>query len=273
MPGPDEVSSQKVSSRQAVRWGCYRNIRLSPDVRHTIYKRNTCTFDVSAFSFTLSLGDQIIQQFSQLLSLEVRNEKFLSFKPLEKRLDVFLHPYISQPYPQLWAFIRNLLLLSHGQATVERGFSINKQVEICNIQVDTVIAQRVVCDYVSMHGGVTKVPLTPELLSSVTSARVRYRMHLESERKKKETQAHSQRRIMIEEELEQLKKTRQTEVAEHLRRDADKMAEEAEGKQGSKMAELIAKSNALRRSYKQKLTELESLGETIATKAAELQRL
>lgn len=269
------MSSQKVSSRQAVRWGCYRYIRLSPDVRHTIYKRNTCTFDVSAFSFTLSLGDLIIQQFSQLLSLEVRNEKFLSFKPLEKRLDVFLHPYISQPYPQLWAFIRNLLLLSHGQATVERGFSINKQVETCNIQEDTVIAQRVVCDYVSMHGGVTKVPLTPELLSSVTSARVRYIMHLESERKKKESQAHSQRRIMIEEELEQLKKTRQTiqEVAEHLRRDADKMAEEAEGKQGSKMAELIAKSNALRRSYKQKLTELESLGEKIATKAAELRRL
>ncbi len=104
---------------------------------------------MSAFSFTLSLGDLIIQQFSQLLSLEVRNEKFLSFKPLEKRLDVFLHPYISQPYPQLCAFIRNLLLLSHGQAMVERGFSINKQAETCNIQKDTVIAQRVVCDYVS----------------------------------------------------------------------------------------------------------------------------
>jgi len=45
--------------------------------------------------------------------------------------------------------------------------------------------------------------------------------------------------MMIEEDLEQLKKTRQTiqEVAEHLKRDADKMAEEAEGKQGSKMAE------------------------------------
>ncbi len=60
---------------------------------------------------------------------------------------------------------------------------------------------------------------------------------------------------------------------EHLRRDADKMAEEAEGNQGSKMAELIAKSNALRRSHKQKLTELESLGEKIAAKAAELRRL
>lgn len=36
---------------------------------------------------------------------------------------------------------------------------------------------------------------------------------------------------------------------------------------------LIAKSNALRRSHKQKLTELESLGEKIAAKAAELRRL
>jgi len=77
----------------------------------------------------------------------MRNEKFLSFRPPEKRLDVFLHPYtVSQPYSQLWAFNRNLLILSHGQAMAERGFSINKEVETCNIQEDTVIAQRVVCD-------------------------------------------------------------------------------------------------------------------------------
>lgn len=79
-----------------------------------------------------------------------------------------------------------LLLLSHGQATVERGFSINKEVEMCNMNEDTIVSQRLICDYVRMCGGVVKVPLTKELLNEVASARNRYRIFLEDERKKKE---------------------------------------------------------------------------------------
>ncbi|XP_047221759.1 protein tyrosine phosphatase type IVA 1 isoform X1 [Girardinichthys multiradiatus] len=190
----------------------------------------------------VTAGDLIIQQFSQFLSLEVRNEEFLSFKPLEKRLDMFLHHFINEPYSELWAFHQKLLLLSHGQATGERGFSINKEIEICNIQEETVIANRIVCDYVSLHGGVIKVPLTPELMSSVTAARTRYRIHLENERRKKESEAKGQKRRAMEEHLEQLKKSRRAiqEVSEGLARDADKLADEAEDKQvDSKMAELI----------------------------------
>ncbi|XP_041924790.1 uncharacterized protein LOC121688939 [Alosa sapidissima] len=204
----------------------------------------------------VAAGDLITQQFSQFLSLEVRNEEdFLAFKPLQKRLDVFLHHHISGPYPQLWTFIQKLLLLSHGQATVERDFSINKEVEVCNIQEDTLVGHRIVCDYVSLHGGVTKVPLTPELLASVSSARSRYRIHLETERQRKESEAQGLKRKAVEEDLEQLKKTRLTlqAVAQNLVQDADKLSEQAETKHGSKMAELIAKSNAFRRSHKDKL--------------------
>lgn len=73
-----------------------------------------------------------------------------------------------------------------------------------------------------------------------------------------------------------MKKNRRSiqEVAEHLARDADKLADQAEAKQvGSKMAELIAKSNAFRRSHKEKLAELIKLDERIAAKGAELQKL
>ncbi|CAM4634986.1 unnamed protein product [Leuciscus chuanchicus] len=168
----------------------------------------------------IAAGGLITQQFAQLLSLEVRDrEEFFAYKPLEKRLDVFLHTYISHPYPQLWAFIRKLLLLSHGQATVERGFSVNKEVEISNIQEDTIVAHRIVCDYVSLHGGVLK------------------------------------------------------EVAGNLARDADKLAEQAESKQGSKMTELIVKSNAFRRSHKDKLAELKNIDEEIVAKGVELGNL
>lgn len=83
------------------------------------------------------------------------------------------------------------------------------------------------------------------------------------------------KRKAAEEHLEQLKKTRLSiqEVAENLARDADKLCEQAESKQGSKMAELVAKSNAFRRSHKEKLAELKKLDELIASKGADLRRM
>ncbi|XP_049912480.1 uncharacterized protein LOC126397615 isoform X2 [Epinephelus moara] len=79
--------------------------------------------------------------------------------------------------------ILKLLILSHGQASVERGFSVNKEVETTNIMEDTVV---------------TKVPLTKELLKSVEGARTRYRDYLTEERRKKELEAQAQKRKAAE---------------------------------------------------------------------------
>ncbi|KAK0152285.1 hypothetical protein N1851_006335 [Merluccius polli] len=115
-------------------------------------------------------------------AVEGRDERFLAFKPMKDRLDVFLHTTLSTPYPELLRFCKSLLLLSHGQATVERGFSINKEVETCNLQDNSLESLRIVCDRISKCGGVLKVPLTKELLASASSARSQYRLHLENER-------------------------------------------------------------------------------------------
>lgn len=34
---------------------------------------------------------------------------------------------------------------------VERGFSVNKEVETCNMKEDTAVAQRMICDYVPLN--------------------------------------------------------------------------------------------------------------------------
>ena len=39
-----------------------------------------------------------------------------------------------------------ILVLSHGQASVERGFSINRQIEEVSLQHKSIEAQRVICD-------------------------------------------------------------------------------------------------------------------------------
>ncbi|KAK7877584.1 hypothetical protein WMY93_031716 [Mugilogobius chulae] len=175
--------------------------------------------------------DFVIQQFDSFLTQSATNQDVINFNPASDRLDTFLHSHTSQVYPELWAFCQKLLVLSHGQATVERGFSINKQVQVCNIQEDTVVAHRLVCDFVVRHGGVAKVPITQELLTLAAGARSKYRLHLESAKKKTEKEAQGQKRLAIEKELEELKKKKKKaiqEVSERLLLDADKLAEEAE---------------------------------------------
>lgn len=52
--------------------------------------------------------------------------------------------------------------------------------------------------------------------------------------------------------IKDLKKRILVQVSVSLQRDADQLAEEAEGKAGTLMAQLITKSNTLRKRYKEK---------------------
>ena len=56
-------------------------------------------------------------------------ELFTSFSLSAFRLDTLMLDTMSinDTYSKLWKVVKMLLVLSHGQATVERGFSMNKQ--------------------------------------------------------------------------------------------------------------------------------------------------
>lgn len=131
------------------------------------------------------------------------------------------------------------------------------------------------CDYVDLHGGATKVPLTKELLVSVGAARSRYHIFLDQQCARKESEARTQKRKLAEEYLTDLKRKKTTvqEVSTCLTREADMLAEEAEGKSGSKMAQLLSKLNALRRVSKEELPELKKFEEEITIKGEELRKM
>lgn len=95
----------------------------------------------SHFTSNLITGDVISQQFENFLHSDAKGLDFISFSPSEEcRVDVFLHQRMDGSYPDLWTFCKNLLLLSHWQAEVERGFSTNKEVETCNLTEEGSIA-------------------------------------------------------------------------------------------------------------------------------------
>lgn len=69
----------------------------------------------------------------------------------------------------LWDVMKVMLLLLHGQAGVERGFSLNRQVEVENLQKQSLVAQHIICDHISSVGGLKNVIITKELLLSASS--------------------------------------------------------------------------------------------------------
>jgi hypothetical protein len=73
-----------------------------------------------------------------------------------------------------------MLLLSHGQASVERGFSINCQIE--NLSEHSYVSQRTVCDHIHSVGGVKNVVVDKALLQSAAKARLRYDKHLKEQK-------------------------------------------------------------------------------------------
>ena len=108
--------------------------------------------------------------------------KFSNFHFTNKhnRIDQFLHEHMgSKPcYQALWKICKMLLILSHGQAAVERGFSINKQIAVENLKERSFIAHRTIVDYLKDIGGLSCVMVSPTMLLSANKGRQRYHEHL-----------------------------------------------------------------------------------------------
>ena len=68
--------------------------------------------------------------------IDKERDRFVNFDSVKSRVDILIHETVAgkDMYSKLWNVVRMLLVLSHGQAAVERGCSINKQV-ICRLRL------------------------------------------------------------------------------------------------------------------------------------------
>ena len=99
---------------------------------------------------------------------------FRDFTPDSRRLDTFLGNYM------LWDFFKMLLTISHGQASVERGYSVNKDMLIENLHKKT----RVHDSISTLEDHFTKLPLIPAMKRHVMSVTMRYGQYLDEQKKK-----------------------------------------------------------------------------------------
>ena len=81
----------------------------------------------------------------------------------EQNLDIFYSKIFAgnEKFAPSWKVVKMILILSHGNAAVESGFSVNKELLVENMEEDTIVAQRVVFDAIRVAGmAVTKVDIS-----------------------------------------------------------------------------------------------------------------
>lgn len=225
--------------------------------------------------------DLVIGQYDSFLDAipTMGSSDFVNFKRKVDRLDTFILQRLHdlEKYGHLVKVVRILLVLSHGQAAVERGFSVNKEVEVKNLQAKSLVAQSLVCDYVTSCGGVLEVPLTKELLQSVQRSRQRYSIYLEEQRQLKKTSQQNMKRQQVMDGLESLKKRQKLteEDIDSLEKSADDLALKAEMSGGSlkQVKGLVAQANAMRQSAKLKKQSLNQIRSDIQNTQAEVKEL
>ena len=146
-----------------------------------------------------SSADDIIRQYKEFWGVTVDENKaeFQNFDPFRSdnrdRVDCFLSKYMTQTeeYKSLWNLVSMVLCLSHGQATAERGFSINKEIEVENLQNENYVSQRLIFDHISSVGGVANVNISKSMIVAAAGARSKYMHHLD-EQKRMKTSAEKQ---------------------------------------------------------------------------------
>ena len=119
--------------------------------------------------------------------------EFKNYKSSNTRLDEFLLGKIDEDKAELKKVIILVLTLSHGHSDIERGFSVNSDMEVENLKEENLVAMKMVHSELQTSPNIVDYPITPELMRSCKGTRQHYQQHLEDQ-KKKEVETNKQRK-------------------------------------------------------------------------------
>ena len=128
------------------------------------------------------------------------------------------------------------MILSHGQSSIELGFSINKEILDNNLQEKSLISQRLIYDHFTSENIVLHEHVIPQALKKscklVNAAR--YKLALEDSKKETVETERSRKRKLKLEEIANVKKSELAvqETIESLNKGIEKYLAEPEKKRG-----------------------------------------
>ena len=227
--------------------------------------------------------DTLLKQYKGFLSLTrlEHREKFTDFgMKSEERLDVLFHSIIGNntKFNELWKLCKMMFTLSHGQAAIERGFSINKEVLETNMSEKTIVAERIICDSVSKElsiegsDDVSKLKIDKEMLKYCSKASSAYKLYLSEKRQNEKGSVVEAKKMKIREDIESEKKTKSNldKAFDRHVKNADELALRAENE--NKFS-LIAESNISRKRSLEISKEIEECHTKIMRMKEELKKL
>lgn len=186
---------------------------------------------------------------------------FQNFDLKSDRLDRFFSDFIGKnnAYEEVWKVFKLVFVLSHGQSSIERGFSINKQLLVENLKEKSLIALRTIEDHLSSSGETPEsIKIGREMQQHARKASSRYREDLQMQKSKKESDSVGLKWKIVNDELKAVRAKRrllQSQI-ESLTNESDELAINAERKSDFG---LLKESNQKKKFCKAKQREIEEL--------------
>ena len=119
---------------------------------------------VAAGWITSTSADGAATQYKQFIDDDNVIASMKSFTTEERIDDLYMTLLENLKFPDLEDVVKIVLIMSHGNARVESGFSINEQILLPNLKEQSLVAQRMVYEGVRKEGGVLKADITPKML-------------------------------------------------------------------------------------------------------------
>ena len=135
-------------------------------------------------------------------NVKLNIDKFKSFDRYKTKLDVFHFQTIGlDKYKELKYVMKVVLTLSHGQASVERYFSMNKSLLKVNITEESIVSKKIVRDHMIANKlEPHTVTISNQLICSVSCAHQSYKESLHAaERAKENDKISNEKQILLEE--------------------------------------------------------------------------
>jgi hypothetical protein len=130
-------------------------------------------------------ADRCKVQFTTLCSKAdgALKDIFSSYSVATERLDSFYARLLQHDpeFEDLWCTVKLVMILSHGNASVEGGFSINADMLVENLHEESLNAQRHVYDAVTAAGGLLQVKIDRRMMQFHRGAYSRYKSAQEVE--------------------------------------------------------------------------------------------
>ena len=129
-------------------------------------------------------GDLIRDNYVSIQESPAARTLLRSFDKHKDRLDqLFLDVALTVKVSSAFRKFTNLILVNfHGNASVERGFSVNKHCLADNLLEQNLVARRMVCEQVGLAGAPEKVDLNNSLILSCKNSNARWKESLKRKR-------------------------------------------------------------------------------------------